>query len=216
LELTGDVSRTSISKMTHMSIIETSHGCFSWRITSFVIGCCLCLQWKGRTCTRIRASNSKVPLFFTIIEFFVRWGLDCILIGQGWGRVSTKVWHWSQSHPLCWSPLLALIGALEGKVTSLSTIEANLDKLGLRGWRWICGPYRSVRLTWIATFNGKVVVLSTIVACLGNWNLWRTLISLCLLRTLIFNICSLKIAWVLDLWGWRDDNHWPSWWRPLI
>jgi hypothetical protein len=33
--------------------------------------------------TLIRASNSKVPFFFTIVAALVRWGLDRTLIGLG-------------------------------------------------------------------------------------------------------------------------------------
>jgi hypothetical protein len=53
----------SISKMTNLSILETWRGRFDWRRTSFVIGCCLCWHWKGRTWAWIGASNSKVTSF---------------------------------------------------------------------------------------------------------------------------------------------------------
>jgi hypothetical protein len=60
----------------------------------------------------IGASNSKVFLFFTIVALLVRWGLP-----------------------------LALIGTLEGKVTSLSTMEANFGSLFTSGWSYICDQY---------------------------------------------------------------------------
>jgi hypothetical protein len=177
----------SIGKIAYFSTIETNHGCFSWHRTPLVIGCYICWWWMRRAHTRIRASDGKVPFFSTIVAFLVQWALDCILIGLGWGSVSTKVRHWSQNHSLCWSPSLVLIGTLEGKVTSLST-ESNLGNIGLRGWSWISVQYRSVRLMWIVAFKGKLDVLSIIVACLGGWNLCSTFISLHFLCTLIFNI----------------------------
>jgi hypothetical protein len=45
----------------------------------------------------IEASNSKVPLFFTIVAFLVRWCLDRTFVGLWLDRVSMRVRHWSQS-----------------------------------------------------------------------------------------------------------------------
>jgi hypothetical protein len=55
----------------------------------------------------IGASNNKVSLFFTIVAFLVWWGLS-----------------------------LASIRTLEGKVTSLSTMETNFGSLFTRGWSY--------------------------------------------------------------------------------
>jgi hypothetical protein len=52
--------------------------------------------------------NSKVSLFFTILAFLVLWGLS-----------------------------LVSIGTLEGKVTTLATMEANFGNLFTGGWSCI-------------------------------------------------------------------------------
>jgi hypothetical protein len=67
----------------------------------------------------IGARISKVSLFFIIVAFLIRWGLS-----------------------------LATIRILEGKVTSLSTMEANFDNLFTRGWSYICDQYRRAMYTW--------------------------------------------------------------------
>jgi hypothetical protein len=56
----------------------------------------------------IEACLSKVSLLFTIVAFLVQWGMS-----------------------------LAMIRTLEGKVTSLSTMEANFGSLFTRGWSYI-------------------------------------------------------------------------------
>jgi hypothetical protein len=68
----------------------------------------------------IGACISKVSLLFTIIAFLVRWGLS-----------------------------LASIETLEGKVTSLSTMEANFGSLFTGGWSYIHDQYRRAMYTWI-------------------------------------------------------------------
>jgi hypothetical protein len=120
---------TSIGKMTNLSIIESWHGHFDWCRTSFVIGCCLCWRWKRRIWTWIGARISKVSLFFIIVAFLVRWGLS-----------------------------LASIGILEGKVTSLSTMEANFDNLFTRCWSYIHDQYKRVMYTcdWGTHWNSDI------------------------------------------------------------
>jgi hypothetical protein len=77
-----------------------------------------------------------VSLFFTIVAFLVRWGMS-----------------------------LASIKTLEGKVTSLSTMEANFDNLFTGGWSYISDQYRRVMYAWdwapieIVTFLLAIVVL---------------------------------------------------------
>jgi hypothetical protein len=126
--------RALIGKMTNLSIIETWHGHFDWCRTSFVNGCCLCWWWKGRTWTWIGARISKVSLFFIIVAFLVRWGLS-----------------------------LASIGTLEGKVTCLSTVEANFGSLFTRGWSYIRDQYRRTMYTWI---GAPVVIVTFLLAIL--------------------------------------------------
>jgi hypothetical protein len=77
-----------------------------------------------------------VSLFFTIVPFLVLWGLS-----------------------------LASIKTLEGKVTFLSTMEANFGSLFTGGWSYIHDQYRRAMYTWIGasieivTFLLAVVVL---------------------------------------------------------
>jgi hypothetical protein len=84
----------------------------------------------------IGARISKVSLFFTIVAFLVRWGLS-----------------------------LVSIGTLEGKVTSLSTMEANFGSLFTGGWSYIHDQYKRAMHTWIeapveiVTFLLAIVVL---------------------------------------------------------
>jgi hypothetical protein len=85
----------------------------------------------------IGACSSKVSLFFTIVPFLVRWGLS-----------------------------LASIKTFDGKVTFLSTMEANFGSLFTRGWGYIRDRYRRVMYTCfgapveIVTFLLTIVVLS--------------------------------------------------------
>jgi hypothetical protein len=120
--------------MTNLPIIEIRRGRFDWRGISFVIGCCLCWWWKRRTLTWIGAHISKVSLFFTIVAFLACWGLS-----------------------------LASIGTLEGKITSLSTMEAYFGSLFTGGWSYIRNQYRRAMYTWIGAPIERVTFLLAIV-----------------------------------------------------
>jgi hypothetical protein len=94
----------------------------------------------------IGACISKVSLFFTIVAFLVRWGLS-----------------------------LASIRTLEGKVTSLSTMEANFGSLFTRGWSYIRDHYRRAMYTWIRAPVETVTIPLTIVVLPIRWGLCRIL-----------------------------------------
>ena len=83
-----------------------------------------------------------MSLFFTIIAFLVRWG-----------------------------PSLVSIGTLEGKVTSLSTMEANFGSLFTGGWSYIRDQYRRVMYTWIRAPVEIVTFLLAIVVLPIWWGL---------------------------------------------
>jgi hypothetical protein len=90
----------------------------------------------------IGARISKVSLFFTIVVFLVRWGLS-----------------------------LVSIGTLEGKVTSLSTMEANFSSLFTGDWSYIRDQYRRVMYTWIGAPVEIVTFLFAIVVLPIWWGL---------------------------------------------
>jgi hypothetical protein len=71
-----------------------------------------------------------------------------------------------------------MIRTLEGKVTTLSTMEANVGSPDIGGWRCICGPCRREMYTWIGTPVEVVTPLPTIVALLIQWGLCGILSSL--------------------------------------
>jgi hypothetical protein len=87
-----------------------------------------------------------MSLFFTIVAFLVRRGLS-----------------------------LASIGILEGKVTSLTTIEANFGGLFTGGWSYIHDRYRRAMYTWIGAPIEIVIFLLAIVVLLIWWGLCRIL-----------------------------------------
>jgi hypothetical protein len=95
---------------------------------------------------RIGAHSSKVSLFFIIVPFLVRWGLS-----------------------------LASIKTLEGKVTFLSTMEANFGSLFTGGWGYIRDQYRRVMYTWIGAPVEIVTFLLAIVVLSIWWGLCRIL-----------------------------------------
>jgi hypothetical protein len=96
----------------------------------------------------IGARISKVSLFFTIVTFLIRWGLS-----------------------------LASIRTLEGKVTSLSTMEANFGSLFAGGWSYIRDQYRRVMYTWIGAPLEIVIFLLAIVVLPIWWGLCHILLG---------------------------------------
>jgi hypothetical protein len=94
----------------------------------------------------IGASNSKVSLFFTIVAFLVRWGLS-----------------------------LVSIGTLDGKVTSLSTMEANFGSLFTQYWSYIHDQYRRAMYIGIGAPVEMVTFLLAIVVLPIWWGLCRIL-----------------------------------------
>jgi hypothetical protein len=87
-----------------------------------------------------------VSLFFTIVAFLVWWGLS-----------------------------LVLIETLEGKVTSMSIMEANFGSLFTGGWSYIRDQYRRVMYTWIGAPVEIVTFLLAIVVLLIWWGLCHIL-----------------------------------------
>jgi hypothetical protein len=75
-----------------------------------------------------------VSIFFIIVAFLVRWGLS-----------------------------LASIGTLEGKVTTLDTMEANFGSLFAGGWSCIRDQCRREMYTWIGASVEIVTPLPAIV-----------------------------------------------------
>jgi hypothetical protein len=83
----------------------------------------------------IGACSSKVSLFFTIVPFLVRWGLSS-----------------------------ASIKTFDGKVTFLSTMEANFGSLFTRGWGYIRDQYRRVMYT---CFGAPVEIMTSGGVCVA-------------------------------------------------
>ena len=87
-----------------------------------------------------------MSLSFTIVAFLVRWGLS-----------------------------LASIKTFDGKVTFLSTMEANFGSLFTRGWSYIRDQYRRAMYTWIEAPVEIVTFLLAIVVLSIWWGLCRIL-----------------------------------------
>jgi hypothetical protein len=73
---------------------------------------------------------------------------------------------------------LALIGALEGKVATLSTLEANFGSLFVGGWSCIQVLCRMEMYTWIGTPAEIVTPFPIILVLLIQWGLCGILSSL--------------------------------------
>jgi hypothetical protein len=67
---------------------------------------------------------------------------------------------------------------IEGKVTSLSTMEANFGCLFAGGWSYIRDLYRRAMYTWIGAPVEIVIFLLAIVVLLIWWGLCRILCGL--------------------------------------
>jgi hypothetical protein len=128
----------------------------------------------------IRASNSKVSIFFIIVAFLVRWGLS-----------------------------LASIGTLEGKVTTLDTMEANFGSLFAGGWNCIRDQCRREMYTWIGASVEIVIPLPAIIVLLIRWGLCGILNSLWSLHLLISHDRGLEDFRVLDTLG--SNNTYLNW-----
>jgi hypothetical protein len=63
-------------------------------------------------------------------------------------------------------------------VTSLSTMEANFDRLSTRGWSYIRDQYRRAMYTWIGAPIEIVTFLLAIVVLSIWWGLCRILCGL--------------------------------------
>jgi hypothetical protein len=166
--------------MTNLSIIETWCGRFDWCRTSFVIRFALCWWWKRRMWMWIRASKSKVPLYFIIVAFLARWG-----------------------------PSLASIGTLEGKVTMVSTMEANFGSLFIGGWSCIRDQCRRAMYTWIGAPIEIVTLLPAIVVLPFRWGLCGIMSSLWSLHLLTSHNRGMEVLRVLDTLG--SGNTCLSW-----
>jgi hypothetical protein len=95
----------------------------------------------------------------------------------GLGHVLAKCHFSSQLYHFLFGGVchLASIGTLEGKVTSLSTMEANFDSLFTRGWSYIHDQYKRAMYTWFGAPIEIVTFLLAIVVLSIWWGLCRIL-----------------------------------------
>jgi hypothetical protein len=112
---------------------------------------------------------AKRPIFYTIVTFLVQWGLS-----------------------------LASIGALESKVTFLSTKEANFGSLFTGGQSYIHDQHRRAMYIWIGAPVEIVTPLLAIVVLPILWGLCRILRGLRPIHILFSNDLGLVAIKALD------------------